>query len=110
MNDVFHGAWSDKEQMISDFGISEQDLKGCKILFASYNSSNYQGTAFVLYAKRKKLYEVNGSHCSCYGLNNLWLPESTTIEAILARPYLSDYIERYGLSKRLKQLKEDGYK
>ncbi len=32
-----------------------------------------------------RLYEVNGSHCSCYGLENQWDPESTTVEALRHR-------------------------
>ncbi len=118
-NKIFHGEWSNKEGIIGDFDISSTALRGCKILFASYNSEDYQGTAFVLFERKGKLYEVNGSHCSCYGLgssswgddgNSQWQPEETTIEALISRPYLSDYVERYGLKERLNELKEEGYK
>lgn len=31
------------------------------------------------------LYEVNGSHCSCYGLEGQWEEEETTVEALAYR-------------------------
>ncbi len=49
------------------------------ILLASYSYENYSGDAFVLFQKDNVLYEVNGSHCSCYGLENQWSPEETSI-------------------------------
>lgn len=55
------------------------------ILFASYGTDNYSGDAFVLFEKDGKLYEVNGSHCSCYGLEGQFEPEETTLEAIEMR-------------------------
>ena len=30
--------------------------------------------------KTKVLYEVHGSHCSCYGFEGQWTPEETTLE------------------------------
>lgn len=56
-----------------------------RILFASYGYENYQGDAFVLFEQDGKLYEVNGSHCSCYGLEGQWDAEETTVEAIAHR-------------------------
>lgn len=55
------------------------------ILFASYNNESYSGDAFVLIEKNGKLYEVNGSHCSCYGLEGQWEPEETNLEALKHR-------------------------
>lgn len=52
------------------------------MLFASYEYADYAGDAFVLFRKDGKLYEVNGGHCSCYGLEGQWEPEETTIEAL----------------------------
>lgn len=53
--------------------------KDINILFASYGYENYSGDAWVLYEQNGKLYEVNGSHCSCYGLENQWSPEEVTL-------------------------------
>ena len=39
----------------------------------------------MLFRKDGKLYEVNGSHCSCYALEGQWEPEETTVEALRHR-------------------------
>lgn len=94
---IFLHDWKDSgvEGMMDDFGIDGAALDGVKILLASYTYEDYEGDAFVLFEKDGKLYEVNGSHCSCYGLsengrgddNNVtqWEPEETTIEALRHR-------------------------
>ena|SRR5690554_3939768 len=60
----------------------ERQFEGYNILFATYSYENYYGDAFVLCEKDGKLYEVHGSHCSCYGLEGQWEPEETTLEAL----------------------------
>lgn len=52
------------------------------ILFASYGEDNYSGDAWVLFEQDGKLYEVNGSHCSCYGLEGQWCPEEVSLKEI----------------------------
>lgn len=52
------------------------------ILFASYGVDNYSGDAFVLFEREGMLFEVNGGHCSCMGLEGQFDPEETTLEAI----------------------------
>lgn len=49
------------------------------VLFASYGQDNYSGDAWVLFEQNNKLYEVNGSHCSCYGLEGQWEPEEVNL-------------------------------
>lgn len=56
-----------------------------QILFAEYETPSYEGYAFVLFERDGKLYEVNGSHCSCYGLEGQWEPDETTWEALAMR-------------------------
>lgn len=76
---------SNKEYWIEKKAKMEQKLKeweDVNILFASYGYENYSGEAWILFEKDGKLYEVNGSHCSCYGLEGQWKPEETTLEAI----------------------------
>jgi hypothetical protein len=34
------------------------------------------------FEKNGILYEVSGSHCSCYGLEDQWEPEETSIESL----------------------------
>lgn len=60
----------------------EIDIPEPDVLFAAYEAEGYEGYAYVLYAEDGKFYEVNGSHCSCYGLEGQWEPEETTLEAV----------------------------
>jgi hypothetical protein len=50
----------------NEFQISDQEVEGCQIIFAEYDTPDYEGYAHVIFIKQGKLYEVNGSHCSCY--------------------------------------------
>lgn len=83
--------WGSLEEMKADFwpnySVSEYngELDGMTVLLASYGSGSYEGDAFVLFQRGGKLYEVNGSHCSCYGLEGQWSPEETTIEELRHR-------------------------
>lgn len=67
---------------------SIEDAYECKlpedaeILLAWYGYGDYSGSSFVLYRQGGTLYEVNGSHCSCYGLEGQWEPEETTVAAL----------------------------
>jgi len=85
MSKVYFEDWDredGREQMMHDFQIAEKDLEGVEILYAVYTYEEYAGSAFVLFRKDGKLYEVNGGHCSCYGLEGQWLPEETNVDAI----------------------------
>lgn len=60
--------------------------EGNKILFATYTYENYSGDAFVLIQNKEgKLFEVNGSHCSCYGLEGQWDPEEVSVKDLRYR-------------------------
>jgi hypothetical protein len=97
----YFGHWSNYESMINDFFERDYITKARKplppefpsedeILFASYGGGMYEGDAVVLYRKDGKLYEVQGSHCSCYGLENQWEPEETSIAALALRKRKDD--------------------
>jgi len=58
-------------------------LQGAFILYATYDIDGYEGSAFVLFERDGQLYEVHGSHCSCYGLEGQWEPEETTVDALV---------------------------
>jgi len=55
------------------------------ILIASYTQANYEGEAWVLLEKEGKLFEVNGEHCSCYGIEGQWKPEQVSLEELKHR-------------------------
>lgn len=69
----------------ADFQIGDKELAGVNIILATYTYEDYSGDAFVLFERGGKLYEVNGSHCSCYGLEGQWEPEEVTAAALLHR-------------------------
>jgi hypothetical protein len=89
---MFLNDWNNLEEMKADFWPRHDDsnkltneLDGVTVLLASYETASYEGYAFVLFERDRKLYEVNGSHCSCYGLEGQWEPEETTVEALRRR-------------------------
>lgn len=76
---------SELEGLKSDFSIDSHDLEGMEIIFASYTYEDYSGSAFVLFRKDGKLFEVNGSHCSCYGLEGQWEPSEVFYKELISR-------------------------
>ena len=83
---VYFENFSCLEDVVSNFCISAEQLEGVEILYAMYDTPDYEGYAQVIFRKDGKLYEVNGSHCSCMGLEDQWSPEETTVDALLFRP------------------------
>lgn len=92
----------DKSEIAGAFEIEESELEGCKILFAVYKTESYEGSALVIFAKDGKLFEVNGSHCSCNGLEEQWSPEETSLEALRMRD-----LSYYGFEKSVESLLVD---
>ena len=71
-----------------------------EMVFAAYGGRSYEGSALVVFSRDGKLYEVNGSHCSCYGLEDQWSPEETSIGALCMRvldpeEYSKEAVERF---------------
>lgn len=88
--------WKKKSDIASAFGIKKKQLKGCKIYLAYYHVGDWgcDSSAYVLFEKDGKLWEVHGSHCSCYGLgeqgysgdtSTQWEPEITNIAYLQKR-------------------------
>ena len=71
--------WSWDDDKESEFVEKNKDSN---ILFASYGNANYSGDAWVFFEKNGELYEVNGGHCSCYGLEGQWEPEKVSLEEL----------------------------
>lgn len=88
MSGIYLYNFGDKEDLEREFGnYGDLDLSYADILLASYTYEDYSGSAFVLFKDTRdgKLYEVNGSHCSCYGLEGQWEPEETDIASLRHR-------------------------
>ena len=78
-----------------------------KILFASYGNDSYWGDAFVLFEKDGKLFEVNASHCSCFGLENQWEEEEVELKELEHRLINGTFGESYCFGNQFKEeLKE----
>jgi len=74
-----------KDAVVGEFAINASYLDGANILVASYTQACYEGDAFVLFERGGRLYEVHGSHCSCYGLEGQWKPEEVEADVLRAR-------------------------
>jgi hypothetical protein len=85
MSETYLNNWSSREEMAQDFDLTGSELDGANVLLASYGTPAYEGYAFVIFERSGKLYEVNGSHCSCYGLEGQWQPEETSADALRHR-------------------------
>jgi hypothetical protein len=82
---VFIQEFSDAESIISQYAAPVDALAGATIHLAWYGYGDYCGSSLVIFEKDGKLYEVNASHCSCYGLEGQWEPEETNWEALAMR-------------------------
>jgi len=80
---VFDGDFEDEQDVLGAFQEDADALQGAFILYATYDIDGYEGSAFVLFERDGQLYEVHGSHCSCYGLEGQWEPEETTVDALV---------------------------
>lgn len=109
---MFLGQWDNIEDLINDFEYyGDKDYskyEGIEILLAYYLYEDYSGEAFVLFRKDGVLYEVNGSHCSCYGLEGQWDPEETSVNALKYRYGVNEHFgTEYGRGNTYrKELKE----
>lgn len=55
-----------------------------EVVYAYYDSHGYDGTSSVIYREGELYYVVNGSHCSCYGLEGQWQPEEYELSLLVA--------------------------
>lgn len=126
-NKYYLNNWSNatKDEILDEFEYIG-DRSKINILFASYTYESYEGEAFLIVEKDNMLYEVNASHCSCYGLENQFDLEETSIQAIehrlqnstrfgnsywdtknIFRNELIDFIKNYKYNERYLELVND---
>lgn len=79
---IYLDLFDSKDDVIREFQITESDLDNVDIIIASYSYESYDGNSFVLFEKSGELFEVIGGHCSCYGLEGQWEPQSTSKDAL----------------------------
>lgn len=85
--------WSDVKKQ---FEI--EDAEPEEVLLALYDRDGYEGVAVVVYREGETYYYQESSHCSCYGLEDTWEPESYDLptfigylERIESRGYVPEY-------------------
>jgi hypothetical protein len=82
---MYLGDFENQANVESEFKVELGDNE--KILLAVYTNECYEGAAFVLLQDLVTglLYEVNSSHCSCYGLEDTWDLEATSVQSLRNR-------------------------
>ncbi len=111
MEAIYLGDWSDIEGLKSDYRITDKELQGVEIIVAYYSYENYSGESTVIFKQDGNLYEVEGSHCSCYGLEDQWSPTLISVEYLqhkLREGLINDWNnKREVYTKALEQLGEE---
>ena len=85
---VYLNDWNTFDDMVNDFqdycdrDKGNEEYSGVNVVLASYSYECYSGEAFVLFEENGKLYEINASHCSCYGLEGQWSPEEVDLKEL----------------------------
>ncbi len=77
----YFGGFSDCAGVMEAFHVpTSEHVTDEQIIFASYGVGDWDGDAYVLFQRDGELFSVQASHCSCYGLEDSWSPERTTLE------------------------------
>lgn len=85
-NQIYFGLWSSYGGMRASWREDDGFPPEADILFASYDGGTWDGDALVVFRDTDgSLSESNGAHCSCYGLEGQWSPESTSWGALAMR-------------------------
>ena len=87
MKSVWLNDWKDSDTSVLEklFSLNNKVLDSINILLASYKAGEETANAFVLFLNDGILYEINASHDSEQDFKGQWLPEETSIEALLFR-------------------------
>ena len=81
------------EEIQREFDIADSVLVPTEdqLFYSAYEDENYEGNALVIYERNGYVFEVQGAHCSCYGLEGQWDPEETSWETLYKQLSRSDY-------------------
>ena len=95
-----------KNEIARQFEISTEELRGFRILFEGHAEEDYSDSILLILRKDGALFEVEASHCSCYGFEGMWNPRKTTVGALLKRTPASlsdrDYVRFRDFVARLR--------
>lgn len=73
--------WANRDRLEINEHLNN-NYKDINVILAAYKTEAYEGYAYVLFEKNGKLYEVTGSHCSCYGLEGQWSPNKVDVKEL----------------------------
>jgi hypothetical protein len=96
--------FSNNEDILSNYKASPDALDGCTVHLAWYGYGSYCGQSLVIFEKDGELFEVNGGHCSCNGLEGQWEPEETSWGALKMRKFSGEYDGASEASEKLEHL------
>lgn len=73
---VYQGEFTCWNDVVREFAPGSDFKEPSQVYLAVYNLGNYEGYAEVIWRQGRKYYLLEGSHCSCYGLEETgWDPE-----------------------------------
>lgn len=91
---VFFNIFSCAQDVFDAYAAPQEWRENVIFIYADYETPDYEGSSFAIFVKNDKLYEVNGSHCSCNGLEEQWQPEETSFAALMFRPNVPDQAKK----------------
>lgn len=81
---IYAGEWKDRADIVCETEYGANIPTEDELVYARYDSYNYEGDAIIVFVRDGVWYENNDGHCSCNGLDQ-WAPEVTSPEALLLR-------------------------
>lgn len=68
--------WDQRGSVMGEFAVKtdDSDFPEPEFVWAVYGGGSYDGSAVVVFRRDGAWYQVEGSHCSCYGLEDQWSP------------------------------------
>lgn len=101
---IYIEEFKSNEDIIREYEAPADALDGADVLLAWYGYGSYCGDSLVIFRKDGKLYEVDGSHCSCFGLEGQWEPEETSVEAFVKKSFYTGCDGAAEMESELKKL------
>lgn len=85
-----------RQELVDAWTADEKELNHFDILFASGDLGGYEESAWFLLRNREsgELFEVSGSHCSCYGFEGQFKPAPTTHKYLLSNLFYAYSVDQ----------------
>ncbi len=83
---MYTNLFEDRKYVESAYEVTLDENIVILLAHYEYEYEYHEGYSYVLFYDKSNggLYEVTGSHCSCYGLEGQWSPKETSIEILRA--------------------------